>query len=267
MKNIRKKIKIFARFVRLEFMTDLQYRTNFVLKFFATTGWLISELLFINFMMYRYNNIAGWGLFEIAALVAVNQIWIGFAFYFMIWPSLATFARDVREGRADQYFLKPVSARFLVSIFRLDWSSLTIGLNGVIVLIYSLIKLNIQVTLLSSIIFIAMLFLTMWIVYCIQFIVTSMVFWMKNASNIIYFISSIDRLSRFPYEIFAKGIFFIVFTFIIPVTIITNVPTRALLGILEWDFVFYTLVSAVMLTLVSQIVWKAGVKRYEGGRG
>lgn len=263
MKQLKKHLIVWSRLIRLELMTDLQYRLNFLFTFLATTAWLICELLFIHFLLQSYHTIAGWNEYQIGLLVGTNQIWVGGAFYLIIWPSLVTFAELLRSGAADKIFTLPIGTRFYVSIFKFNWTSLSIAVNGVVLMIYCMIKLQLTFTFLNIICYFVLLLVSGWIIYCIQYIAMSTTFWFTKAGSILYFVNILDRFTRFPYEIFAKGILFIFFTFVVPVVIISNVPVRALLGILDVKLVLYSIITAVIFTIISQIVWKVGLRRYE----
>ncbi|MBU0975784.1 ABC-2 family transporter protein [Patescibacteria group bacterium] len=244
-------------------MTDLQYRLNFVFSFFATASWLVAELLFINFLISDYSSIAGWNTYEIGLLLGTNQIWVGGFFYLIIWPSLGTFAEYVRTGSSDKIFTYPINARFYVSTFKTNWTSLTILLNGLILIGYCFFKLGYLPNLPQILTYIFFMLISGWMIYCIQFIATSIVFWVTNAGSFLYIVNTIDRLSRFPYEIYTKGAFFILFTFVIPIALISNVPSRALLGIFDFKYAVYSILVALALTALSGLVWKAGLKKYE----
>ncbi len=45
--------------------------------------------------------------------------------------------------------------------------------------------------------------------------------------------------------------------------IISNVPVRALVGILDIKYAFYSVIVAVIFTIISNVIWKMGLKRYE----
>jgi len=246
-----------------ELMTDLQYRINFLFGFLGTIGWLFGELAFLHFLIGQYDSIAGWDFYEMALLVGINQIWVGGLFYFMVWPSLSTFAEYIRTGELDRILVRPIESKFYLSVFRIDWPSLAIAFTGFIVVCYSLLHIPGSITISSVLSFIPLLILSCWIVYNVQFIASCSAFWITNAGSAIYIIGAIDRLSRFPYEIFTKGIVFILFTFVVPITIISNVPARALLGILEFKYVLFSLFIGLVLFMVSRIVWKLGLRRYE----
>ena len=259
----KKYFRVLRTFVKAELMTDLAYRVNFIIIFVGSLFWVIAELAFFHFLLLKYQAIAGWNYNQILLLVGVNQLWIGGCFYLIVWPSLTTYAEMIRTGGLDKILTLPIQTRFYISVFKFDWTSLTMMLQGIIITIYAFTKMNAVFTIERFIAFIALLVLSYWIVYCIQFIVSSSTFWLTKAGSVQYVISALDRVSRLPYEVLSKGILFVVFTLIIPVAIIGNIPARALLGILDLEYLAYGVVSALMLTVVSHIIWKLGVRRYE----
>ncbi|MBN2015543.1 ABC-2 family transporter protein [Candidatus Dojkabacteria bacterium] len=261
--KIRKHLRVATRLIRLELMTDFQYRLNFLFSFIATSAWLAAELLFMGFLLQRYNSIAGWNLYEIGVLIAVNQIWTGGAFFLIIWPSLISFARSIKSGDLDRVLALPINTRFYISISQIDITSLAIFIEGVALLIVCLFKINISLSFIQILLFTILLLVSCWIVYCFQFIAATLIFWLTEAGTVLYSFHFIDRLSRFPYEIFSRGVLLILFTFVLPATIICNIPARALLNILDLKFVIFTIAATVWFTIISHIVWKFGVKRYE----
>lgn len=263
MKQVKRYFKIWGILIRLGLMTELQYRLNFLLTFIATTSWLIAEIMFIYFVTQRFNAIAGWSQNQLILLLGVNQIWVGGAWFPIIWPSLVTFAERIKSGEADKIFTLPINTQFYISVFRISWSSFSVMINGIILVTYSLTKLEVVPSFNAIFSFLVLISISSWIIYCIQYIAMSLTFWLIETGSHLYIVYTMDRLCRFPYEIFAKGSLLILFTFVLPVSIITNVPARALLGILDWEFVVYALIVAIWLTIVSQVVWKMGLRRYE----
>lgn len=264
MRQLRRYLKIWKVLARLELMTDLQYRLNFLLTFIGTTIWLFSEILLIYFITQKFETIAGWGQHHLNLLLGINQIWVGGFWYFIAWPSLVTFAESIKDGNADKIFTLPVNTRFYISVFKINWSSLGIVATGLALAVYSLAKLGVSVSIPTVVLCIILLLLTCWIIYCIQYIAMSLTFWLIEAGSYLYLVNTFERLSRYPYEIFTKGVMFVLFTFVLPISIISNVPVRALLGILDWKFVFYAVIVAVWLTVFSQVIWRKGLKKYEG---
>ena len=256
-------MRIWKRLIKLELMTDMQYRLNFLFSFLGTSAWLTSELLFINFLFDKYQTIAGWERQFLILLVGFNQLWVGGLYFLIIWRSLTHIADQIRRGVADRIFTLPVNTRFFVSVFKIDWTSLSIMLNGIFLIIYVLWEYDFEVTFLNLLFSLVLLLLSGWIIYCLHFISMCTSFWIKNSASIMYFVNVLDRFTRYPYEIFTKGVWSFIFTFIIPIVIIANVPARAFLGILDFKYVLYSITVAVFLTIISQVLWILGIKRYE----
>jgi ABC-2 type transport system permease protein len=169
----------------------------------------------------------------------------------------------VKTGMVDKILTYPIKTRFYISVFKTNWTSLAILLNGIILMMYCFVKLGFYPNLHQVLLYFFFMTVSGWIIYCIQFIATTLVFWVTNAGAYLYITNTIDRLSRFPYEIYTKGVFFILFTFVIPIALISNVPTRALLGLFDLKFALYSILVALVLTILSDIIWRLGIKRYE----
>ena len=261
--SMKRLLKITVLLVRSEIMIDLQYRINFLFSFIGVYFWLFAELLFFNFLLNRYKAIAGWSFEQILLLVGINQMWVGGFFYLIIWPSLTTFANLIKGGGIDKILTYPVNTRFFLSVFKFDWTSITMFVQGLVLTIYALTKLSLNLSVSSVILALLLFLLSGWLVYSTQYMISCFMFWLINAGSIQYFFQAFDRFSRLPYEIMTSKFVFVIFTLLIPIALVSNLPARALLDVLDWQIVSWGIFSGIFLFILSHIVWRLGLKRYE----
>ena len=85
--------------------------------------------------------------------------------------------------------------------------------------------------------------------------VIAMVMFVWGAS--VYF-----ALARMPDEAFQRGVFKSVFTFALPMLLVSNVPVRLLVNTLTSPKLLLLLGMAILCPLISEWVWRISVRRY-----
>lgn len=154
--------KIYQRLISVNIRGQLQYRVSFIFDVLATA--LVTALGFgtIALVLQRFNNIAGWTVFEIAFLFGMAESAFGVMDLIFSGFDPQFFGRKVRLGVFDQMLLRPVNiiAQVLGSQFVLRRFGRII--QGGIILFIAINQLQIQWTpakvLLLPVVFISLVF-------------------------------------------------------------------------------------------------------------
>jgi ABC-2 type transport system permease protein len=100
------------------------------------------------------------------------------------------------------------------------------------------------------------------ILYSLWILVVSAAFFVVKVDNLSYLFVSIFDAARWPADVF-RGALRAVFTFVVPLAIMTTFPARALLG---KDFgpldAVGALAGAVAFALFARVVWLRSIRRY-----
>ena len=59
-----------------------------------------------------------------------------------------------------------------------------------------------------------------------------------------------------------RGVWKVVFTFVIPLALMTTFPARALLGTVTWQAGIGCLVGALLVSIVARLVWRLALRSY-----
>jgi ABC-2 type transport system permease protein len=95
-----------------------------------------------------------------------------------------------------------------------------------------------------------------------MFILASISFWTVRAQGIVWGYYNLFNIARMPDEAF-KGVFKAVFTFALPVLLVSNVPVRVLSDRLEsWHSWMLLLLIGAMWALISEWFWSLSLRRY-----
>src|SRR5262249_9623499 len=98
--------------------------------------------------------------------------------------------------------------------------------------------------------------------YSLMFLLASVSFWTVRAQGIVWGYYNLFQIARMPDEAF-RGLFKAVFTFAIPMLLVSNVPVRLLVNTLASPKPLLLLLGmAVVCALVSEWGWRRSVRHY-----
>src|SRR5262245_56499163 len=135
---------VFLTFARNSLVRNMMFRTNFIIECVSSVTWTMMNLGFY-LLIFQYTNSIGdqtgwgkWGFFAfLATTMLVNSIVQAF---FM--PNCEDISELIRTGGLDFALLKPIDTQFLISLEKVDWSSLANFVAGLALLIVSLVNMT-----------------------------------------------------------------------------------------------------------------------------
>jgi len=99
------------------------------------------------------------------------------------------------------------------------------------------------------------------VIYSLWVLVICAAFWVVRLENLAYLFSSIFDAARWPLDIF-RGWWRIIFTFVIPLGLMTTYPARAILGKLDAQTALAALAGSLAIATLSRMVWLTALRRY-----
>jgi ABC-2 type transport system permease protein len=99
--------------------------------------------------------------------------------------------------------------------------------------------------------------------YAILFSLATVSFWTTRSQGLIWGYFSIINLARYPDVVF-KGMIKFVFSWLVPVIVVTNVPARVLIHASRtpWWLILHLLLASGLMLLFSRILWRFALNRY-----
>ena len=97
-----------------------------------------------------------------------------------------------------------------------------------------------------------------------MFFLATISFWIVRAQGLIYGYYNLFNIARYPDSIFGRGLFRFVFSWIVPVILVANVPARLLAGIFERPLPLLAQLggAAALSVIVSRAFWRLALRRY-----
>jgi ABC-2 type transport system permease protein len=166
------------------------------------------------------------------------------------------FSELIRTGGLDFALLKPVDTQFLISLGRIEWSSLGNFAFGLALMGYSLAHLGVWPGWLPLLLYPLYVGCGVCILYALMIALAATSVWLGRNQTLYDFWFYITNFARYPLEIYHGGRFGTplryFFTFVIPVLVVANVPARMLILPLspqttgDWWLPLFTLAATVV---------------------
>jgi ABC-2 type transport system permease protein len=257
--------RLLAIQVRASALLSLQYRVDFLLQAVMSLFWTGAALVPLVVLFQMREGVAGWAWSEALVVVAFFTMLKGILAG-AIQPGLLGVTEHIRKGTLDFLLLKPADAQFLVSTAKFDLARVSDFLGGLAILAFALAKGGHAVTLGGAVTAAALLAGAVAILYSIWILVIALAFFVVKVDNLSYLFISIYDAARWPSSIFT-GIFAFLFTFVIPLALMTTYPALAVLGKITPVQLAAALATAAGFLVVSRRVWRKAIRKYTSAGG
>src|SRR5438874_7883403 len=131
---------VFLTFARNSLVRNMMFRANFLIESVTSVTWMMMNLGFY-LLIFQYTPSigagTGWGVWEFFAFLATTLLVNSLVQAFFM-PNCEDISELIRTGGLDFALLKPIDTQFLISLEKIDWSSLANFLAGLVLLIASL---------------------------------------------------------------------------------------------------------------------------------
>jgi ABC-2 type transport system permease protein len=255
-------LRLLWTFFRIGAMGELAYRANFFFQLLESVLQLATAIGGLAVIFSYTTTLGGWKPDEVLALVGIFFL-VGGTLRLVIQPSMQQLIESVRDGTLDFTLAKPIDAQFLASVQRVDIWQLTDIALGIGVIAVALARLGASIGPWHALAFAASLCAGGLIVYSFWVILASTAFWLVRVENILVIFQSMYEAGRWPVSIYPGWLRFAL-TFVVPVAFAVTVPAQALAGRRGWQGVSGAWALATGLFIAARLLWRAGLRRYEG---
>jgi ABC-2 type transport system permease protein len=270
---------VLRMFAQNSLVREMTFRTNFIIECVTSLCWAAMNIGFYLIIFQHVDSIGestGWGRYEFFVFLATTWLVNAMVQTFFM-PNAQEFSELIRTGGLDFALLKPIDTQFLISFRKMNWSSLSNVLVAIVILVYAIYNLTSrpdrpwELTWVSFVLYPFFVLCGSLLLYALMTCLAATSIWLGRNQSLYDFWFYITNFSRYPMEIYNKGWgapLFFVFTFIIPVLVVINVPARILAQPLapranwEWPLAVFALVATIISLAVSRWVFTKALVSY-----
>jgi ABC-2 type transport system permease protein len=258
--TVARYLRLLAVQLRASTALALQYRLEFLGQgalALLWTGWSLVPLLVV---FANRPGVAGWTFEEALVVMGWFTLMKG-VLEGAVNPSLASVVEHIRKGTLDFVLLKPADAQFLVSTARfMPWRIIDV-LAGLAIFGVAFHRMGRWPTPGAVAAALALMVCATLVLYSLWILVISAAFYLVKIDNLSYLFASIYDAARWPVDVF-RGFLRVLFTFVIPLALLTSYPALALLGKLDLVVAAQALGGSVAFAVVSRLVWTRSIGKY-----
>ena len=257
---MRRHLRVFRVQLRISIASAMAYRANFLVEGVLSIAYSALTLLPLFVVYGARASFNGWdlsaALIVMAYFTALQALLGG-----IVSPSMRDLVERVRNGSFDYVLLKPLDAQAAVLASRCrPWSIFDL-LAPIAMLVYAFGHRGYPPSPGELALGFA-LFMTGALAMCSLWITcAALVFWVGRLDDLLYLLGAIFDVAKWPVAVF-PGPWRIIFTFVIPVAMMTTFPAMALLGSLHTHQIIGTVVGSATLFVASRLIWRAAIRSY-----
>lgn len=259
--------RLYYAFARFALLSELAFRANFLVKVFVEVLWLAILLCFYKIIFAKTELIAGWKqeqyFFFVGCYYAVEGL-----IEMLFLENCQDFSHQVRTGKLDIALLQPIDEQFLITCRKIDWSTMPNAILGAGVMALSLRDLGWRFDPLQLGLFVVVFVCALLLAYSFLLLLTSSAVWMVRNQSLMELWWLFSSLMRYPREIF-KGTWASpvgwIFTFILPVMLVINVPANTMVRVVEPDntaFIASMTAATIVMFAFSRWFFRRALRRY-----
>lgn len=262
--------RVFLTFARNSLVRDMTFRANFVLQCVSSLGWTAMNVGFYLIIFEHTGSIGegtGWDRDRFFLFIATTWF-INSLVQAFFMPNAQEFSEMIRTGGLDFALLQPIDTQFLISFRRVDWSQLSNFFAGGVIAFVSLWNLGhrevdpMVPSVLSVLLYVVFLVCGVMMMYSLMITLSATSVWLGRNQSLYNFWFYITNFSRYPMEIYNHGWgkpLFGLFTFVIPILLVVNVPARILAKPLspraDWEGAIFVWAAVVTVLSVLASRW------------
>jgi len=259
--NFKRYLVLYAALWKNSLAREMSFKGNFLLWIVVEILWFGLQLCFVSVIYSQTDQIGSWTEWQMVLLVGTSNF-IQQLYQAIFLTNCTNLSELVRTGKMDFFLLLPVNTRFLVSFRVVDLGAFVNALFALCVMTFAAVKLHLHPTFGQVAGFAALCVVGILIHYSLMFILAAICFWTVRAQGIVWGYYNLFNIARMPDEAF-RGAFKAVFTFALPVLLVSNVPTRVLADKIRSPSAWLLLIGVgVFWAGVSEWFWRLSLRRY-----
>ena len=253
-------VRLFGVQLRASTVAAMQYRVEFLVGGLLALFWTTWSIVPIAVVFQGREAVAGWSFEEALVVVGWFTLMKG-VLEGAVNPSLSAVVEAIRKGTLDFVLLKPADAQFLVSTARFaPWRAADV-LGGLALFGIAFHRMG-RVPSAGAVAAAFLLFASATLVlYSLWILVVSAAFFVVRVDNLSFLFVSIYDAARWPVDVF-RGALRFVFTFVVPLALMTTYPALALLGRLDLRHGAEALGVSLLFALVARFAWLRSIGHY-----
>jgi ABC-2 type transport system permease protein len=267
-------LRVFLTFARNSLVRDMMFPANFLIETISSFGWVMMNVGFY-LLIFQYTDQIGqgtdgsgaWDKHQFFVFIATSMF-INSVVQLLFMTNADEFSELIRTGGLDFVLLKPIDSQFLISLRRIEWASIANFLVAAVLMAVSLPRVDVPLTVWRVLLYPIYVLAGIGILYSLTIVLAAASVWLGRNTSIYDFWFYITTFSRYPMEIYQGTIgdwLRRIFTFVLPILVVVNVPARMLAKPMQREYAYlalYAIAATIVSLAASRWVFKRALLSY-----
>lgn len=259
--RLRRSLHLIGAMLKIRLGSRMMYRASFLTAFFVDITVFATQLAVFTTLFLSVDSVNGWSREQMVFFVGTFTIIDGLEMCLFFFGVLSI-PDKIRDGKLDLYLAKPANPLLLISFESIDPGAGFIALPGIAMVAWATIRMHVPVTPGRLLGYLFLLALMLVLLYDLLVLLRTVSFWVVQVGALGELENELVNFTfRIPGIVF-KGAAKLVFYILLPYSLIATIPTQFFTGLLTGGEWLTTLAVTVVFTVLTQWVWKRGLKRY-----
>ena len=248
-------------YMKVHFKIKMQYKASFICTVLAQLILVVFELFVLKSVFDKFNLLDKYNKYELYFNFSV--VWVGYSLAQFIGRGFDKFSNLVRDGSFDLLLIRPRHLFLQIIGSDMNYEKISRILSTLFLFIYSSTKIIVDFNILKLFVLISILLGSFMMIMSVFIIGASVSFYtIQGIEFINIFTDGTKQLGQYPMGIFNK-IVRIVFTFVIPLTLVSFYPIEYLTGRQTFiGYAFLPLLSIIYI-IPALLLFKIGLRKYK----
>ncbi|MEW6441856.1 MAG: ABC-2 family transporter protein [bacterium] len=260
-RGVRRYAGLLGVLVKIGFMRQMAYRPHFYLMITGKVIRIALVFFFFQAIFLKVDRIGSWTYDEVLLLFATFHI-VDYLMSITFHRTLAyQLPGRVQSGELDWRMLLPVNLLFFVSFEEVDIIDLFSFLPSLAFLMYVFHRLDFAFSWPQLAAYVLLMANALLFVFAVVLITATVSFWTTQSYGLSRIFDNLLKIGRYPLDIF-QGFWKIVFVYFLPLVLIAQVPSQALLRALDPKFLLAAMGASAFFLVLALAFWRVGLRNY-----
>ncbi len=259
---MKRNLRFILMLIKFKFTRMMAFRFSFFGAFFADGTLFLIQLLTFDTIYSQVDSIGGWERGQMIIFVGTFSIInaLNMLIYFF---GIVDIPGKIKRGDIDQYLTKPISPLLRLTFENVNVGSIPLVIMSILIVCYGVSVSGIQVSFLLGLGYAVFVVLMTLLWYDMEVIIRTIPFFVISANSIMRLEDQMLELNFKVPGVLYKGVFKLIFYFILPYGIMSTVPTQLITSTIDGLSICIALATVVFFTIFALWFWKLGLKHYK----
>jgi ABC-2 type transport system permease protein len=242
-------------------MRQMAYRPHFFMMVLGKIIRIGLLFLFFQAIFLQIDRIGQWTFDQVLLLFATFHM-VDFLMSITFHRNLSFYLPHlVQTGELDSRMILPANHLFWVSFENIDLMDFFSFVPSLAFLGYVFYRLDFAFTWAQAIAYTGLIINALVFLYSLNLIIATISFWTTQSYGMGRILDNLLKIGRYPLDIF-EGFWKIFFIYFLPLVLVAQLPTQALLQTLSFKFILFAFCITGISLFIALNFWNIGLRNY-----